>query len=108
MRYAVCNELFEGWPLEDAFRTVRELGYDGIELAPFTLASTIGELSTEQRGAIRQLAARYNLPISGLHWLLARVPGVHLTSPDPAVRDVTCTYLLELVRACADLGGKFL
>ena len=108
MRFAVCNELFEGWSLEDTFRTVHDLGYDGIELAPFTLAPTITALSAEQRAAIRELAARYLLPISGLHWLLARVPGVHLTSPDPAIRDVTRAYLLELVRACADLGGKFL
>lgn len=108
MRFAVCNELFEGWPLEDTFRTVRDLGYDGIELAPFTLAPVITELSPEQRAAIRELAARYSLPITGLHWLLARAPGVHLTSPDAAIRDLTRAYLLELVRACADLGGKFL
>lgn len=108
MRFAICNELFEGWSLEDTFRTARDLGYDGIELAPFTLAPTITDLSPEQRAAIRQLAATYGLQITGLHWLLARVPGVYLTSPNPAIRAVTRSYLLELVRACADLGGSFL
>ena len=108
MRFAVCNELFEGWSLEDTFHTVKELGYDGIELAPFTLAPVITELAAEQRAAIRDLAARHTLPISGLHWLLARVPGVYLTSPDAAIREATRAYLLELVRACADLGGKFM
>jgi sugar phosphate isomerase/epimerase len=108
VRFAICNELFEGRSLEDTFRTVRDLGYDGIELAPFTLAPTITDLSPERRLAIRTLAAQYGLPITGLHWLLARVPGVHLTSPNPAIRAVTRSYLLELVRACADLGGSYL
>jgi sugar phosphate isomerase/epimerase len=108
VRFAICNELFEGWSLEDTFRTVRDLGYDGIELAPFTLATTVTELSPDQRVALRQLAAQYGLEITGLHWLLARVPGVYLTSPNPAVRAVTRAYLLELVRTCADLDGRFL
>ncbi|MGI8912918.1 MAG: sugar phosphate isomerase/epimerase family protein [Chloroflexota bacterium] len=108
MRFAICNELFEGWSLDDTFRTARDLGYDGIELAPFTLAPTITDLAPDQRAVIRQAAGNYGLSITGLHWLLARVPGVHLTSPNPALRAVTCAYLLELVRACADLGGSFL
>lgn len=108
MRFAICNELFEGWSLADTFRTVSDLGYDGVELAPFTLAPTISDVSPDQRTAIRRLAADHGLQITGLHWLLARVPGVYLTSPDPAIRESTRAYLLELVRACADLGGSFL
>lgn len=108
MRFAICNELFEGQPLADTFRTVRALGYDGVELAPFTLAPTIRDLSAVDRAAIRRLAEGEGLQITGLHWLLARVPGVHLTSPDPAIRAFTCSYLLDLVLACADLGGQYL
>lgn len=108
MRFAICNELFEGWRLDDACRAIRAAGYDGVELAPFTLAPTITELGPEERGRTRALVASHGLAVSGLHWLLARVPGVHLTSPDAAVRQVTLAYLLELVRACADLGGAYL
>lgn len=108
MQFAICNELFEGRQLEEMLRTVRTLGYDGIELAPFTLAPTITALSAEERASIRAMAARSGLAITGLHWLLGRVPGVHLTSADPAVRALTSAYLQEVVRACADLGGRYL
>lgn len=108
VRFAICNELFEGQRLEEVFRAVRVLGFDGIELAPFTLAPTVTQLSAAERGAIRAMAARQDLTITGLHWLLSRVPDVHLTSPDPAVRALTSAYLQETVRACADLGGRYL
>ena len=38
IRLGICNELFEGWELSRVCRTVKELGYDGLEIAPFTLA----------------------------------------------------------------------
>ena len=42
----------------------------------------------------------------GLHWLLAKTEGFHLTSPDAGVRRETAAYLVELARFCHDLGGK--
>src|SRR5690606_18758856 len=44
----------------------------------------------------------------GLHWLLAKTEGFYLTSPDPATRSRTGAYLVELARACHDLGGTVL
>ena len=108
MRFAICNELFEGQPLDQVFSFVRATGYDGVELAPFTLAPTITDLDAEARRRIRRLAEHHGLQITGLHWLLARVPGVHLTSADGGQRARTAHYLEELVRACADLGGSYL
>ena len=37
----------------------------------------------------------------GLHWLLAKTEGLHLTSPDPAVRRRTADYLEGLGRGDA-------
>ena len=48
------------------------------------------------------------MQIIGLHWLLAKTEGFHLTSPDAAVRKRTGEYLAELARAAADLGGDIL
>ena len=45
------------------------------------------------------------LSVVGLHWLLAKTEGLHLTSPDATVRRKTADYLGELARFCADLGG---
>jgi len=46
--------------------------------------------------------------IIGLHWLLAKTTGFHLTSPDPAVRKATANYFVELARCAAELGGDIL
>ncbi len=106
MRFAVCNELFQGMTFNDTCALVRSIGFDGIEIAPFTVCSSLTELSPDARRDLRRTAESHSLAITGLHWLLAAVPGVHLTSENPAVRQVTCSYLQEAVRACADLGGE--
>ncbi len=84
------------------------LGYQGLEIAPFTLAKTVGEISAGQRRQIRQAAARAGVAVCGLHWLLARTEGLHLNHNDPAVRERTAGYLCQLVDCCADLGGRTL
>jgi sugar phosphate isomerase/epimerase len=108
MRYAICNETFEGWDHERVCRFVAELGYQGLEIAPFTLARLITDVSVEQRRQLRRQAEEHGLTLLGLHWLLAKTEGLHLTSPDAAVRQKTADYLIALARCCADLGGELL
>jgi sugar phosphate isomerase/epimerase len=108
MKFAICQELFENWSWERQCKFIAELGYQGIEVAPFTLASRINEISPEQRRTLRQRAADHGLQILGLHWLLAKTTGLHLTSPDASVRKATTDYLIDLAHACADLGGDIL
>ncbi|HWG43415.1 MAG TPA: sugar phosphate isomerase/epimerase family protein [Gemmataceae bacterium] len=108
MRYAICNETFEGWDHERVCRFVAELGYQGLEIAPFTLAPSITDVSAERRRELRRQAEVHGLKLLGLHWLLAKTEGLHLTSPDAAVRQKTADYLIALARCCADLGGDLL
>ena len=108
MNFAICQEVFENWDWERQCRFIAEVGYEGIEVAPFTLAERITSLSAERRQTLRNQAADHGLQIIGLHWLLAKTTGLHLTSPDGAVRHATADYLIELGRACADLGGDIL
>jgi sugar phosphate isomerase/epimerase len=108
MKFAICQELFENWDWEKQCRFVAEVGYEGLEVAPFTLAPRITDVSAEQRQTLRRQAADHGLQILGLHWLLAKTTGLHLTSPDRAVRNATADYLRALVHACADLGGDIL
>jgi sugar phosphate isomerase/epimerase len=108
MKFAICNETFTDWPLERAFAFAAECGYTGIEIAPFTLAGDVTEISSQRRTEVRQLAAECGLEVVGLHWLLAKTEGLHLTSPELEVRQRTARYLAELARCCADLGGKIL
>jgi len=108
MRFAICNETFEGWYHARICRAVAELGYGGLEMAPFTLAPHITDVTAEQRKTLRQQAEDYGVKIVGLHWLLAKTVGLQITSPDEAVRRATAVYLVELARACRDLGGELM
>src|SRR5947209_15773053 len=108
MRYAICNETFEGWDHARVCRFVADLGYQGLELAPFTLAPRITDVSAPQRRILRRQAEEYGLQIIGLHWLLARTEGLQLTAPDESTRQRTAVYLGELARCAADLGGDVL
>lgn len=108
MRYAICNETFEGWDHSRICRTAAELGYTGLEVAPFTLAPRITDVTAQQRQKLRAEAESAGIPIIGLHWLLAKTEGFHLTSPEPAIRQRTADYLVELAKACRDLGGDLM
>jgi sugar phosphate isomerase/epimerase len=108
MKYAICNETFEGWDHDRVCGRVAELGYTGLELAPFTLAPRITDVSPARRAELRRQAEAAGVTILGLHWLLAKTQGFHLTSADAGVRRVTGKYLAELARACTDLGGNIL
>jgi sugar phosphate isomerase/epimerase len=108
MKFAICQELFENWDWERQCQFIAEVGYQGIEVAPFALAPRITDLAAERRQTLRKQAAEHGLQIVGLHWLLAKTTGLHLTSGDPACRRATADYLVELGRACADLGGDLL
>jgi sugar phosphate isomerase/epimerase len=106
MKFAICNETFQDWPFERAWPFARELGYTGLELAPFTVDTDVRRISAARRDELRRLAEANDLEIIGLHWLLAKTTGFYLTSPDAAVRRATGEYLAELARFCGDLGGS--
>jgi sugar phosphate isomerase/epimerase len=108
MKFAICNELFEGWDFARMCRFVKAAGYDGVELAPFTLATPITDLTARRRADLRKIAADAGVEIIGLHWLLAKTEGLYLTSPDDVVRRRTSTYLVALAQACSDLGGSLM
>ncbi|MGI9497960.1 MAG: sugar phosphate isomerase/epimerase family protein [Mariniblastus sp.] len=106
MKFAICNELYQDWSHERAFAHAADLGYRGIEIAPFTLAESVQDVSQSQRRFLRELADSLEIEIIGLHWLLAKTNGLHLTTSDRQVRKKTADYLCELARLCSDLGGR--
>jgi len=112
MRFAICNETFQEngkqWPIERIISYCAELGYEGIEIAPFTLAESAYDISSERRAEIRKAAEDAGIRIIGLHWLLTSPPGLYVNHPDDAIREKTEKYLEELCSLCADLGGEVL
>lgn len=106
MNYAFCNELCEGFTLTETCALASRLGYDGLEFAPFTLASRMTEFTSAQRRDLKQTCADHNLDVVGLHWLLAKTEGFHISTPDDAVRARTLDYYKALIQCCGDIGGK--
>lgn len=105
-KYSICNETFPDWPQAKIFQFAAESGYRGVEIAPFTIDPDVRKVSAATRTQLRQQAGQAGVELVGLHWLLAKTEGFHLTSPDAGVRRETAAYLVELARFCHDLGGK--
>ena len=108
MRFALCNEMFEDRSMAEVCSVVSKLGYQGLEIAPFTLAPSATEVTTAQRADARKAMADCGLECVGLHWLFAGPEGLHMTTPDDATWQRTRDYLSALLDLCADLGGKVL
>ncbi len=105
MKFGICNEIFQGWTLDDTFAFAKKTGYDAVEIAPFTLAKSVTEIPSAERVRLREAAARTGIGISGLHWVLVQAEGMYLNSPDRQTQQRTARYFVELVDCCADLGG---
>jgi sugar phosphate isomerase/epimerase len=108
IKISICNELFQDWPIERVFEYASQLGYDGVEIAPYTLADSVTEISPKRRTAIRRAAEENGIEIVGLHWLLIKPEGLYINHPDEIIRIQTQEYMEALIHFCADIGGKVL
>jgi sugar phosphate isomerase/epimerase len=105
-RHSICNEAFDKWPFAEACKAIRHAGYTGIEIAPFTLAPSPGEISAAQRAEYRDIIRSEGLTFAGLHWLMVSPKGLHVTGPDAALRCRSWEHIHALIDLCADLGPE--
>jgi len=105
LRFALCNEMFENSTIAEVCGIISKLGYQGIEIAPYTLAATADAVTAAQRAQIRKVIKDNGLEAVGLHWLLAKTTGFHMTTPDNTVYRRTKDYFNVLIELCHDLGG---
>lgn len=108
MRLALCNEVVRELPFERQCALAAELGYHGIEIAPFTLGENAFGMPSAERARLRRACADAGVAVSGLHWLLVAPPGLSITTADRATWDKTVEVMRRLVGLCADLGGSYL
>ena len=108
MKFALCNEVFQDLSIEDGFSRIAEIGYQGVEIAPFTLQDNPLELSEDDADRCLSAAESNGLEIVGLHWLMAKTEGLHLTSSDPAQREAACDYLKKLASLTARMRGTIM
>jgi D-psicose/D-tagatose/L-ribulose 3-epimerase len=108
MRISLCNEVVRTLDFAAQCALARALGYDGLELAPFTLGPEPHRLPSARRAELCRIAEGHGLRITGLHWLLVTPDGLSITSGDAATRARTVNVMRRLIELCADLGGTIL
>lgn len=108
MHFALCNEVLAPLPFEEQCALAARQGYDGLEVAPFTLAGNPQDITNAQAAEFRRMAQDHGLAISGLHWLLVAPAGLSVVSADAAVRQRTIDFMRRLVELCALMGGRYL
>jgi sugar phosphate isomerase/epimerase len=100
----MCNEAFDKRPFVETVKAIRRAGYAGIEIAPFTLAESPADISAVERREYRAAMASEGLAFVGLHWLMVSPRGLHVTTPDNALRQKSWDHIRRLIDLCADLG----
>ena len=108
MKLLLCNEVVREMTFAAQCDFAAALGYDGLELAPFTLGREPHLLRHRERAALRRAAADAGVEIVGLHWLLVTPEGLSITTADDATRARTVEVMRRLVDLCASLGGRVL
>lgn len=108
MRIALCNEVIAPMPFPQQCEYAAKLGYDGLEIAPYTLSEEPHRMGAAQVAAARSAAQDAGVAVTGLHWLLVKPAGLSISSRDEAVRRRTVDVMLALIDLCAALGGRYL
>ncbi len=104
-KYAICNEMFEKLGFAVQCRMIHAAGFQGIEIAPFTLADDLEGISPARRRELKDTIRSEGLQFAGLHWLLITPKWLHLTTADQGIRQKSWEYFLKLIDFCSDLGG---
>lgn len=109
MNVALCNEVVRDLDLARQAAFAASLGYDGLELAPFTLdPDAPHRLDAARVRAARRAIEGEGLVVSGLHWLLVAPKGLSVTDPAPDVAARTAEAVRSMIELCAELGGRYL
>jgi D-psicose/D-tagatose/L-ribulose 3-epimerase len=108
MRLSLCNEVIRNLPFHQQCEMAAALGYQGLELSPFTLADDPFTLTESQAKQFASIAKNHGLAISSLHWLLVKPEGLSLVSSSLATRTRTLDLLHHLIDFAAACGAQAL
>jgi sugar phosphate isomerase/epimerase len=108
MRVSLCNEVIAELPFARQCELAASLGYDGLEIAPYTLGDDPTRLTAAEIAALRRAAADAGIAITGLHYLLRAPAGLSITSSDAPTRNRTVAVMRRYCALCAELGGSIL
>jgi D-psicose/D-tagatose/L-ribulose 3-epimerase len=105
-RLAICSETFAGMNFPQACKAARRSAYSGIEIDPAHLSSDPAALTAGERREFRRILEDEDLRYVGVHSFLKVPTGLHLTTPDAAIRSRSWDYFARLVDLAADLGDR--
>ena len=108
MKFALCNEVLKHLDFPEQCRVAAALGYDALEVAPFTLADDPSAITDAAARDFARIAADHGIAISGLHWLLVAPSGLSVVSADASLRECTTAFMQRLIELCALMGGQYL
>jgi sugar phosphate isomerase/epimerase len=108
MRLTLCNEVIRELDFAAQCKLAADLGYEGLEVAPFTLSDNPATLPKKIRSELVVMAGDAGIRITGLHWLMNVPSGLSLTSNDPATQSKARDHMVAMVELCHDLGGTIL
>lgn len=108
MKLSLCNEVLREWSFARQCAFAAAVGYDALEIAPFTLGPDPRRLTRRRIAAVRAALAAEGLACSSLHWLLVAPEGLSITSTDAAVRRTTVDVMRRLCDLAAELGAEVL
>ena len=108
MKFALCNEVLQPLHFADQCKAAAAMGYDGLEVAPFTLCANPLDITDSAAAGFARIAQDHGLEICGLHWLLVAPGGLSIVAPESSVRDRTVAVMRRLVELCALMGGRYL
>lgn len=108
MKLALCNEVLLPMTLAEQCAFAREIGYDGLEIAPFTLADDPAALDAAAIKEIRDTVESHGLVVSSLHWLAMAPKGMSITALDTETAEFTRKSMLKIVELGAGLGAGVL
>jgi sugar phosphate isomerase/epimerase len=108
MKLSLCNEVLLPMPLAAQCEAAARMGYDALEIAPFTLADDPTTLDVATAREVRATALAHGLKVSSLHWLLVKPEGLSLVTDDTTLRRRTLDLLRRLIDFAAACGAGVL
>ncbi len=108
IKVALCNEVLRDLPFSGQCEQAAALGYDALEIAPFTLSDAPHRLGAATLTQVRRALADAGIGMSGLHMLLQKPDGLSITSTNPSVARLTREVGEGLIALCSELGGRYL
>ncbi|WP_439586995.1 sugar phosphate isomerase/epimerase family protein [Hydrogenophaga sp.] len=108
MKLSLCNEVLQPLPLDAQCQAAARMGYDALEIAPFTLTGDTEKLDTATARRVRATAHSHGLAISSLHWLLVKPEGLSLVTDDMTLLRRTLDLLRRLIEFTASCGAQVL